>query len=155
MSRFLILFLSLFSILTTLSQDFPHKKYRVEVEDLSNEWKAIALNNHVKIEAKILNDDDVENGIFAQYLIYRFTNLTKQQVSLSWNYKLDYLFNKKKKLSFFNLFLDPEQELVSNLNNSRSEESQIFYFIKFKNIDTDELVGVDLSGLKTYLLESK
>lgn len=80
------LFLSILFSFTTFNLSESPKFIKTELSNqLSSDWKIEYIDNDIKIESSKLIVDDKKNGIKQERIIFKYTNLTSQKLTLTFS----------------------------------------------------------------------
>jgi len=122
-----------FSCLTIFSNEivFPIKTTTIYIPThknifLGKNWKIEFQNSEIKIESAIVNLTQPKDGISHEIVIFRYTNLTQKNISLSFNrssYYGNVCYGCDGKESQFKLDLKPGQAL----EYKEGERNKTFY----------------------------
>jgi hypothetical protein len=99
----------------------------------TNEWNLYTQSKGVQIFYKNSDCDDVENGLYQKFIIFKIVNTTDFKINVEWKNKLWY--NEKcitceagKENKLINVILNPKSEIVGDCTNR-----DLSIFSEFKN----------------------
>ncbi|WP_397362764.1 hypothetical protein [Olleya sp. R77988] len=126
-------------------------------EDLSNEdnWKITQNLEHVIISQRTVEFNDDVNGVYKEYIQYKFKNKTDKQLFINWDFEFKYSHTSKANSGSDELYralvLEPNQNFIPDYYFSN--QKSFFVFNKFLKSKIDvHLESVNFKNLKTKTL---
>lgn len=113
--------------------------YAQEKLTVVDNWTVTKDLELVTISQRIVNVSDEKNGIFKEYVQYKFKNKTNKQVFINWDFELKYSNSDKVHTNSGELYratvLQPHQDFIPTYN--LSNQKSFFVFNKFLKSTTN------------------
>ncbi len=113
--------------------------YAQEKLTVVDNWTVTKDLELVTISQRIVNVSDEKNGIFKEYVQYKFKNKTNKQVFINWDFELKYSNSDKVHTNSGELYratvLQPNQDFIPTYN--LSNQKSFFVFNKFLKSTTN------------------
>jgi len=121
---YLLILFFCFSTVTLKSKNYT--SINIEKFSINPNWKIEFQNSEIKVESAIVNLTQPKDGISHEIVIFRYTNLSKKNISLSFNRSTFYgnvCYGCDGKESQFKLDLKPGQ----TIEYKEGERNKTFY----------------------------
>jgi hypothetical protein len=143
----------LFLIVTFSS--YTQVKNKIFVKNVTREWLLGDNFEGIQIYFKIIDYDDVNNGIFSEFLLLKFVNNNPLTLKLSYNIDMYYdeiLFTNEMSEEYrYSIVMERGDMLEPSLDD-RNQSNTLF--VRYKNYDNlPTLTSFKMKNLKIELLD--
>lgn len=112
------------------------------------EWKPVIANQQVRINAKKISCDDVQNGIFKEMLVLQVVNLTAKKIQVNFEKELWY---NNQCTTCNSQYTEHHVELTLNageeISGTCATQSRLRIFSKMTNLNSSELTLYQINHL--------
>jgi len=126
-----------------------------EIQTVKSNWAIAKETKQVVVSKRILQFDDIKNGMHREYVQFKYKNKTATQLFVSWYFNAKYSNNQVAKLDDENyraFLLEPNQEFIPNFSNQN--EKMYFVFKRMTDMQNQpQLESVSLHKLKTNIIK--
>lgn len=129
--------------------------YAQDVQTVKSDWTVASENKVVVISKRTVQLDDIKNGMYREYVQFKYKNKTAQQVHVSFYFDAKYQTNTSSNLddeNYRSFLLDSNQEFIPSFLNPNEKSNFVFKRLT----DTkkkSELISVQLAKIKTNIIK--
>ena len=122
-----------------------------EKQTVKSNWLTISETKELLISKRIVQFDDLKNGMHREYVQFKYKNKTTLQLFVSWYFNAKYSNSQVVKLDDENyraFLLEPNQEFIPDFSNQK--EKMFFVFKQMTDMpNKPHLESITIDKLKT------